>query len=1031
MRFGILRKFLLAFLVISLVPLVALSFHAHQKIVEVGQKAVDSSRQVLIENAMSLLEARARSISRQVELFLEECADDLISLSVLPVDPEIYLNFSKSHKRQIWMRAGSVDEPKDIRFKIPLYKEITFVDPNGVEQIHIRANQVTAGGQDLSRPHASTYGWEDYFNQARSLHRGQYYVSHLLGRHVRKSEQLQGAPDVERAYGGKIYDGIIRFAMPVFRDDRTIGVVSIALDHRHLMEFTQHVLPIGSHEVVFPSYSSGNYAFLFDDEGWIITHPKFWDIRGHDPDTGFLVDPNSSLYNEEALKEGFIPFNLLHVPFVHVNYRHVALEVIAGRSGVTQTSSVAGVSRVLAFAPIQFPFGEYRQTGYFGGVTLGAQTDIFHEAINQTSAEIHQALNATTRHFILIIIVAACIVAFIASLLARSFTRPILLLSQKAKEISRGQFRFPVAIHSGDELEELGQKFEEMGQQLDKQQKSLIHSLNALAASKNDTEKYSRRLEKQVDILRNLHSVGNYLTIHAEQQQAVDITLKTCVEGIGFARALLYLFDSRKQQLNCTQTYGFDPEIEKIARQVHYNVQKDDCVVTRVFNSGAAEKIEEALTNKTTCELDRRLAAQNASLALVFAPIRAGERIIGVLGADHGTGSATIAAEEMESLKIIANEAAMAIERARLMEEAVRERDFKENIFANMMSGLIVVDSKKVVRTINPRAEKFLALPAAALIGHSIEQALNAYPPLLKVIQQVKTDQVFTSSDLEIQMDDGQRRYLEVAISPLKGVRRSDDNSILVIFRDTTNRIALEKRMRRSERLVSLGTLAAGIAHEIRNPLTGISLLLDDLHDQMQSSTEERTIIQKALNEIEKLEKIITELLDFASNPTSRMVVKDLDKVIEQTLFLIQKQADQQNVVIRRSSHHALPPVRLDAEKIKQALLNIFINALHLMPNGGEIHIDTQLVEDMDLLPVNRAIKLTIRDTGPGIDPGDIEYIFDPFFSRNPNGSGLGLSITHTIIEEHMGKIIAEGQPGQGAVFSIWLPITENGNSRT
>jgi signal transduction histidine kinase len=178
------------------------------------------------------------------------------------------------------------------------------------------------------------------------------------------------------------------------------------------------------------------------------------------------------------------------------------------------------------------------------------------------------------------------------------------------------------------------------------------------------------------------------------------------------------------------------------------------------------------------------------------------------------------------------------------------------------------------------------------------------------------------------------------------------------------------------------------------------------------------------LEEIEKLEKIVTELLDFASRSSSKLVVKDLNLVIEHTLFLIKKQCKQQKVRLVERLNPSLPPVQLDPEKIKQALLNILLNAITVLPNGGEITILTRHHQRLEFLGGKKGVEIKICDNGPGISQDDIEYIFDPFFTRNPKGSGLGLSITHTIIDEHNGKIIVESDHTNGAVFRIFLPLS-------
>ena len=1025
MRFGILKKFLIAFLLVSLVPLIVLSFFARDKVNQVGRSAMESSRDALVKNAASLLEARARAIASQVELFLHNTCEDLKTLAAFPPDAGVYRNFSEIHQRKIWLRAGTPENPYEQRVFYPLYREITYADADGQEKIRITGDRIQPGVRDVSTAFTSRYGVEDYFRQARGLPPGTLYVSRLMGRHVRKTEQLRGEPDVERAVGGREFEGLIRFAMPLYAKTRVQGVVSIGLDHRHLMSYTQHVQPTGSQEIVFPSYSSGNYAFLFDDQGWIITHPKFWDIRGWDQDTGKLINPLSAAYNEASLKNGSVPFNLLHVPFIHTNYRRIALDVLAGRPGVTRTSSVGRVDRVMAYAPIRFSQGAYTETGYFGGVTLGARTDTFYKVVEETSARIAASQGRTVEQFVLIIALAGFVVAIISVLLARSFTRPIQILAGKVKEVKSGHYDIEVNITSKDELEVLGNDFQSMGHQLKKNEENLVTSLRALAKSKTEIEKYNRQLEKQVDILKNIQSVGHSLSLTFDRAEVLDIILKNCVDGLGFDRALIYLFNPETQKLKCARAYGFKEEIAALLAGAAYDIRHHNCLQIRVFTSRQPILVKDVDADPQLTDLDRRIARESKTTSFVYTPVYVSDRNIGVLGADYAASQRQIAETQMESLKIIANEAAMALERTRLMSDIISERDFVESIFANMMSGLLVVDHNGVICSANRNAEQFFKFNGTKIVGQQADRVLSAFPDFLLFVKRaIDSLEESPGTEIEVTLPEGQKVFVEVVVSAFQRTDDPGEKSSLVIFRDVTKRKKMEKHLSRSDRLVSLGTLAAGVAHEIRNPLTGISLLLDDLHDRMADRPDERLMMQSALAEIEKLEKIITEMLEFAAKPTSRPVPKDLNRVIDNSLFFIQKQCKQQGVRLVHEKPAELPPVDLDPEKIKQAIYNIILNSLAVLPKGGSIHIAAQPVTDLAFFKGGRGVELTIRDDGPGINPDDLNFIFDPFFTRNPKGSGLGLSITHTIIEEHDGKIAVESEAGQGATFKIYLPLS-------
>jgi signal transduction histidine kinase len=214
-----------------------------------------------------------------------------------------------------------------------------------------------------------------------------------------------------------------------------------------------------------------------------------------------------------------------------------------------------------------------------------------------------------------------------------------------------------------------------------------------------------------------------------------------------------------------------------------------------------------------------------------------------------------------------------------------------------------------------------------------------------------------------------------------------------------------------------LGKLSAGIAHEVRNPLTGISLLLDDLHDQMISDPENQALISRALAEIERVERLITSLLSYAAPPAAEFRSGDLAAMVRDVLVLFRKACIQQGIDLNFSSED-LPPVLFDAEKMRQALINLLKNAQEALPDGGSIEIGLGRVAD--------AIVMTVRDSGPGIPEGDLPHLFEPFFTRKGAGTGLGLSITQRIIEEHGGTITVDSG-GSGTVFTIRLPLQARG----
>lgn len=1029
LRFSITKKFIFAFLLLSMIPLCVLGVTTLYSVRILGQRAIDSSSSQLEQRARESLELRAIELANRVSQFLNACEADLLTVRMLPRDADVYRRFSLSHRRTIWTREGTNDRPVEVHREIPLYREIAWVDRDGMEQVRIVADEIIAAHElrDVSRPENTTYRSERYFANVMKLKPGEIYVSHVVGWYVTREEQLQGARDVEEAVEGRRFEGVVRFALQCLEEGgQPAGVVVLSLDHRHLMEMTLHVLPTEERFVVFPSYASGNYAFMFDDEGWIISHPKSYDIRGVLAD-GSQFDPESPSYTRERLLAGDVPFNLDYVSFINPNYPLIAREVRAGRSGVTNTFSVGGVPRVMAYAPIFYERSPYNRYGIFGGITIGVETAKFKEPALITGAEI-DGMARQTKHNSLVILGATALAAtLLAIILARTVTRPILHLAHKAREIAAGDMPTDVSVRTGDELELLAANFADMAREIREHQESLEQSLDELARSKKSVEQYSRELERQLRVVKNVHYVSQYLGTVYDREQVLETVLKTCVEGLGYDRAILYLYNPFSKRLVCHRTFGFSNRHEALAMAASYDMDRHDCIPTRVFRSGETVFVKDIRTDSRATPLDLKIAEAGESDRFVMTPIRGRYGVIGTLAADTKVSRREIRELDVESLEILANDAARAIERSDLYNRLLAEKNFIKSIVTHMTSGIITLDDSGTVTWFNPYSEKAFNVRQEDALGRHYREVFAAVPSWVGLIDHCVTSRHEEAQLLEHRavFQDGREKVFDVHCSTI--VPDTLGQEIFLLFvRDVTQRKQMEEHIRRADRLVSVGVLAAGVAHEMRNPLTGISLMMDDLHDHLSDRPQERDLIHRALQEIDRLENLINGLLDFAAPSRSvRLEIKPIGEVIENTLFLVRKLCKNQQIELKVRTDGALPPVRLDPEKMKQALLNLLLNAVHAMPDGGSLVVESVAVPAGESLLSVRAVRVIVADSGKGIAPEDIPYIFDPFFSRNPSGCGLGLAIVHSIVEEHKGRISVSSRLDKGTTFQLDLPIAE------
>jgi two-component system NtrC family sensor kinase len=239
------------------------------------------------------------------------------------------------------------------------------------------------------------------------------------------------------------------------------------------------------------------------------------------------------------------------------------------------------------------------------------------------------------------------------------------------------------------------------------------------------------------------------------------------------------------------------------------------------------------------------------------------------------------------------------------------------------------------------------------------------------------------------------------------------------IFRDISELARLQKQLLQAEKLASVGRLSAGVAHEINNPLTGIlthGYFLKKKAGEIKLVQEYSDII---INETMRCRKIIRGLLDFSRQTESEKKLTDINKIVKDTLLLIEHQALMKNVKILTELNEPLPMIIVDANQIQEVFMNIILNALDAMPDGGLLTISSDSIVD------GRYIEIKFTDTGCGIPKENLNKLFDPFFTTKKvgEGTGLGLSVSHGIIEKHNGTIEVQSEVGKGSTFAVKLPV--------
>lgn len=231
------------------------------------------------------------------------------------------------------------------------------------------------------------------------------------------------------------------------------------------------------------------------------------------------------------------------------------------------------------------------------------------------------------------------------------------------------------------------------------------------------------------------------------------------------------------------------------------------------------------------------------------------------------------------------------------------------------------------------------------------------------------------------------------------------------------------EQMKRADRLASIGEMAAGIAHEIKNPLAGVAGVIQVLKKDMPVGDQKRAVLDEVLSQVERMDKAVRNLLSFARPPEPKMTLVDINELIGKVLDFLAPQFAKNSIMAERRLAAGLPWLTLDPDLMQQALINIALNAMQAMQNGGKFIVETRLIKPSGDRP--GMVEILFSDTGKGIAAENLTRIFNPFFTTRQQGTGLGLSITQSIIEQHAGEINVSSVVGKGATFTISFPYPQ------
>jgi PAS domain S-box-containing protein len=454
---------------------------------------------------------------------------------------------------------------------------------------------------------------------------------------------------------------------------------------------------------------------------------------------------------------------------------------------------------------------------------------------------------------------------------------------------------------------------------------------------------------------------------------------------------------------------------------------KNDATIKYLETHAEPLVLDELHRMRPTPELEA-VEQQMASLQIAVAMgIFAREHLAGVMLLGPRLSGRIYGSVEQNALQVLCGQLAIAIDNAHLFTEVQNAKIYNEILLQNLTTGVIAADVDGRITVFNNEAEQITGSKSADLLEHSID----GLPASIRALVQETLQSGARPENRELILDSGEGGLVVRASSSIFHGEQGQMLGVLVVLTDITALKRLELQIRRSDRLASLGTLSAGMAHEIKNPLVSIKTFAQLLPERYQDSDFRETFSNLIGHEIDRIDSLVNQLLRFARPAKPLLKPMHVHTILEKSLQLVGHRLYHKEIKLTRSWNADVDTIRADADQLEQVFLNFFLNAMEAMKPGGEMVVSTEVQPAEEWVTavtgtngdVHEVLRITIRDNGEGIRSEDIPHVFDPFFTTKDYGTGLGLSVVHGIIQEHAGQIEVESELSKGTAFHILLPL--------
>ncbi len=437
--------------------------------------------------------------------------------------------------------------------------------------------------------------------------------------------------------------------------------------------------------------------------------------------------------------------------------------------------------------------------------------------------------------------------------------------------------------------------------------------------------------------------------------------------------------------------------------------------------------LEELLHGRPTPS-QMRLAQTLAELdAFLLVPLKATSGIVGMITLGEKTARDIYSQEDVEVFATLAVPLASAIENARLYRKLRQVNLHLERIMSNMRGGVIAVDGNGVITTVNEEARDMLGNAKPGMMLDALEP--NIAGLLRHTLEQRRG---FSDAEAVIASASGEAIPVAMSSSCFDTTEQETLGAMVLIFNMTQIK-RLESNVQRADRLTSIGTMAAGMAHEIKNPLQSIKTFTQLLPHRFEDADFRRTFSEVVPPEVQRIDTIVTRLLDFARIKPVHFAPQNLQKILTEVLALVENQLRKADIQVTTEFPNTVMEVNADNQRLHQVFLNLVLNAIDAMKDRPERRLAIRMYYDRAHFTHEGfpaffdvpCLRVTVSDTGCGISKAHLEQLFTPFFTTKADGSGLGLSVVHGIVTEHGGEIDVTSTVNVGTVFTVTFPLMQ------